>query len=506
MAVKWSENQEAVFEFVVNGRGNAIVVAVAGAGKTSTMVEAVSRYVSGRRGAKVFLGAFNKKMADELRGRVSHLSGVFAGTFHSAGFRALTFACGKQHGLKLDGNKLRDIAVAMSADRPDLVPCSATAVKIASMAKQRGLGAVASMDDIGEWYRMAEHFSLDEDLPESETLDKACRFARVLLKKSNEDLSVIDFDDMVYLPLLLRLKMLKHDIVVIDEAQDTNPTRRALARAMLAPGGRLIAVGDPHQAIFGFTGADNDSLDQIASDFSCERLELTVTYRCPKSVVRVARQYVSHITAADSAPDGIVREADYSDLMTARAGDFVLCRFNKYLVEACFALIRAGVPAKMEGRAIGEGLAKLAGKWKVKGLDALRGRLETYRDREIQKAMEKDNPGRADRVADQVDTMYVLIQRAELIGIATISGLQEMIVDMFSADADDTGLVVCCSGHRSKGLERPRVFVIGLGMSSPFATKPHELDQEVNLCYVMVTRAQEELVLVPAPVDRKEPA
>lgn len=97
-------------------------------------------------------------------------------------------------------------------------------------------------------------------------------------------LNPIDFDDMVYLPLVFKLRLFPQDWVLIDEAQDTNPTRRALAARMLKPGGRVIAVGDPRQAIYGFTGADNDALEQIAAQFSCKRMPLTVSYRCPQAV------------------------------------------------------------------------------------------------------------------------------------------------------------------------------------------------------------------------------
>ena len=142
-------------------------------------------------------------------------------------------------------------------------------------------------------------------------MDQVIAMSKVVLNKSNQNLEIIDYDDMVYLPLQRDLRMLQNDWVLIDEAQDTNPTRRALAKNMLKPGGRLVAVGDPHQAIFGFTGADNDSLNIIEQEFQCARMPLTVTYRCPKAVVQHARNWVSHITAHDSAPEGELLRMDY---------------------------------------------------------------------------------------------------------------------------------------------------------------------------------------------------
>jgi DNA helicase-2/ATP-dependent DNA helicase PcrA len=65
---------------------------------------------------------------------------------------------------------------------------------------------------------------------------------------------------MIYLPLLLNLPLSTYDNVLIDEAQDINATRRELAFRSIKAGGRIIAVGDPNQAIYGFTGADVASL------------------------------------------------------------------------------------------------------------------------------------------------------------------------------------------------------------------------------------------------------
>ncbi len=116
----------------------------------------------------------------------------------------------------------------------------------------------------------------------------------------------IDFEDMVYLPLILKCRFWRHGVVMIDEAQDTNPARRALVRALVRKGGRVIAVGDRRQAIYGFTGADADALDLIKADFNCIEFPLTITYRCPKNVVAFAQQWVSHISADETAPEGSV--------------------------------------------------------------------------------------------------------------------------------------------------------------------------------------------------------
>lgn len=495
-----SPQQQDFFDRVEDPNGgNIILEAVAGAGKTTTLVKALDRMPG-----YVFLGAYNKKMAAELRERVAGRKGVFASTFHSAGYKQLRYTYGKQHQLRIDDKKCVEIAADICKEREDLSPLAGAVVAIVSMAKQRGFGAMGvPLNLIGDaaWIEMIQYFGLEEQLPENARWDQVVAFAKVVLSRSNQNLEIIDFDDMVYLPLQRNLRMLQHEWVLIDEAQDTNPTRRALAKKMLKPGGRLIAVGDPCQAIFGFTGADNDSLLILEREFDCVRMPLTVTYRCPKAVVEHARNWVSHITAHDSAPNGEVLSADYDDdfFPSVTAGDAVLCRQNKYLVRAFFQFIRDGKAARIEGRAIGQGLSSLAGKWKVKGLDRLVDKLEAYQKKEVEKALLNKQEQRADYITDQVETLMVLIERARATGIDTVEGLRTMIDGMFADNVSDDGnMITLCSAHRSKGLEWNRVFLLGREelMPSNFARQAWQKEQERNLIYVAVTRAKQTLVEV----------
>lgn len=494
----WSNYQLDVFDFIENGTGNAIVVAVPGSGKTTTLVEGASRMKG-----KVFMGAFNKKMADELIEKTKHLKDVTASTFHSVGFKTYMKGIGKR--VTVNDKKVNLILDQIVEDRPDCSPYSSAVSKMVSLAKQRGIGLFSHIDTPEDWVDMIDHYNIMDMLPEDADVNKLICIARCVLKKSNKETTVIDFDDMIYLPLLFGFRPFKYDWVLVDEAQDTNPTRRELAKKLLKDDGRFIAVGDPNQAIFGFTGADNDSLDLIKEEFSAKELPLSVSYRCPKNVVEYSRKWVSHIQYSDSAIDGVVREASYEEILTAAPGDAILCRYNKYLVSACFALIRNGTAARIEGRTIGDGLAKLAGRWKIKNLHVLRERIEKYREREVEKARTKKNTNREDYINDTVDTLHVLINRAEELKLNTIAQLQQMILDMFSADGNEKDIVVLCSMHRSKGLEWDKVFIIGIELlPSKMAVLPWQVKQEDNLAFVAVTRAKKELVLVPAPTIKKK--
>lgn len=488
MSFKPSVQQEAYFNWIQNESGSCILEAVAGSGKTTTIVNGLE-FMTG----KIFLGAFNKLMADELQERTSIYPNVKASTFHSAGFTSLRSAYGKQFELKIDEKKTRKIADSVVEKRPDLKPLVGAVLKIVSLAKNSGFGAVVPMGDTRAWQEMIDHYDLDSDLPEDARLDQIIPFAQVVLTKSNRDLNTIDFDDMVYLPIEKKTRMFQYDWVLIDEAQDTNVTRRTLAQKMLKPSGRLVAVGDPYQAIFGFTGADNNSLELIARDFKAKRLPLSVTYRCPKLIVAHARKWVSHITAADHSADGVLAELECEKLYSkVEIGDAIICRFNKYLVKTTFALIRRGVPAKMEGRKIGEGLVQLCDRWKCKNLYDLRDKLEAYCEKETTKAQEKEQDDKVARIQDQVETMYVLIDRAEEMKLRSVEELKQMILGLFE-DGVSKKCVALMSIHKSKGLEFDRVYYLGREELHARASQPWMEDQERNLTYVAITRAKKEL-------------
>jgi superfamily I DNA/RNA helicase len=82
-----------------------------------------------------------------------------------------------------------------------------------------------------------------------------------------------------------------------------------------------------------------------------------------------------------------------------------------------------------------------------------------------------------------------------------------MILDMFGDNLGSTShLVILSSIHKAKGLEWPRVYILGRKqlMPSPYARQAWAQEQEKNLAYVAITRAQSILIDVNMPVQPKE--
>jgi DNA helicase II / ATP-dependent DNA helicase PcrA len=487
-----SPQQKAIFSWIQSDRGNAFVQAVAGAGKTTTLIEG-ARLATG---SIAFL-AFNKKIVDEISNKLVGVgSDAKAGTFHSFGFQAWRKVAPY---VKVSKGQEKNWKIYETLQIPE--GYQSFVGKAIGFAKQRALGVFGSIKDRHEWVSIVDRFDLNEELDDNHKLDEAIDFSIKALEESNKLCrTIIDFDDMIYAPVFFGASLWQYDWVFVDEAQDTNPARRALARKLVKTGGRIIFVGDRAQAIYGFTGADSDAVDQIIKEFACKELPLTVTYRCPKAIVKEAQAYVSHIQAHDSAPEGEVVSLDKReqlDCTKLEQTDAILCRKTAPLVELAFRLIRKGIACHVEGRDIGAGLAALLFKWKkIKTTDKYLEKLEAWYTKQLELLKAKGKDYQAEALTDRVDTVKALCE-----GCDTVAEVKAKIDKMF-ADSDDEGKrnnnLTLSTVHKAKGREWNTVYVYGFKkwMPSKMAKQDWQLEQERNLIYVAMTRAKKKLLLV----------
>lgn len=498
-----SPQQQAVFDWVSNSTGSAFVEAVAGSGKTTTLIRACE-LMSG----SVAFCAFNKKIALEIQSRIAPLGldGVRAGTFHSFGFSAWRrYNRGKK--IRVDARE-KTKQMLRVYDVPDEYRSAVS--HMVSLAKQSGVGVAWQPSSEKCWREIIYRYDILQDVKrnsrdvdvddEGDVEDILIEYATACLEWSRKiGTALIDFDDMIWLPISTPgVTFWRNDWVLVDEAQDTNVARRILASRMLRRGGRMLWVGDRHQAIYGFTGADANAIDIIIREFKCTQLPLTVTYRCPKSVVEVAQRYVSHIEAHETAPEGVVRDVSTrlfkaDEIPTLTPTDAILCRNTRPLVALAFQLIRDGIGCHVEGRDIGKRLTALATKWKVDTVAAMLTNLQAYRDRETEKLRAADKDYAIEALHDRLDTLVVLAD-----GCETLQQLTDKIDALFKdTDSGQRSTVTLSTVHKAKGREWARVYVLGFDvyMPSKYARQQWQRVQESNLCYVAATRAKSELVL-----------
>lgn len=490
--VKFSEYQQAVFNFIEEGQGNAAINAVAGSGKTFTIVEAARRIPSNK---SVLFLAFNKSIADELKGKLSAFRNVTCSTLHAHGFKAL-----RNFKLRMDkykSLKYGDFCLGQSqvldidSENNLIYPFKSNCRKLYDLARIN-LIKVGEEDKLAT---LAEHHNIQ---PIADEISVVCASLADAYKIPAD--GSIDFTDMLTLALSNKRYLDKYDFVFIDECQDLSAAQRELMLASLAKGGRFIAVGDPKQAINGFAGALNNSFQLIASLPNTTTLPLSVNYRCGSDIVSVAQELVPQIVAHEGAIKGEVNHVN--DLKKIQLGDMIICRKSAPLVSVCLRLLANGIAANIKGKDMGEGLKNLVVKMKAKNLHSLFIKLDEEKEK-LCKEIEKTghtNPKLSTRYitfADKIECLNIIAER-----VSSIAELKHKL-DMLFIDKTEKDIVTCSTIHKSKGLEADNVFII-VPEKLPLTFKGQkewEYEQELNLKYVAITRAKKTLNIVDVCED-----
>lgn len=476
-----SPYQAAVFEAVQSGRGHLVIEAVAGSGKTTTIVRCLSFT---RPDQSVAFVAFNKRIAEELKTRAP--AHVYVSTVHALGYANIRQAWGT---VTVDEKKVSRIVKTIlekqfaPEDQERLLDQLHMIVRLVSLAKNTlssdypSLAATYCGDLNGDG-------------------DAIFEIAAQAFSQSIADHSVIDYDDMIYYPAVGAVACRRFDWLFVDETQDLNRAQIEFVLRSVAEAGRVVAVGDRYQSIYGFRGADVSAIPNIIAALNAQTLPLSICYRCPKSHVAIAQEIVPQIEAAPGAADGLVDSVTDQEMrQIAGDGDLVLCRRNAPLVSHAFALIRQGKKAVILGREIATDLVALVKKIQKKcSEDCTMTRfvsvLTEYRTETVARLRAAEKDAQADRIDDQCQTILVVAEEC-----VTPDQIASRIDAIFS---DDRKGVTFASVHKAKGCEADRVFLLKpneLGYSKRART-PADAQQELNIAYVAYTRAKRDLVFV----------
>ena len=491
--MEYSNYQKAIFAAIKNGNSNIIVNAVAGSGKTFTIVTACKQLGLNPKDVK-FL-AFNKSIADELKVKLNGFADV--STLHAFGFSILKRLF---RNINVDANKTaRDLqnrvfslsdTITIDSQKSDINLFISNVTKIYNLCR---VNLIESNDMAAIEGIVIEH---DIDLfgDEEKVVSELLKTAYVM--PSN---NIIDYTDMIVLPLTYDKFIPKFKFVFVDECQDLNTAQRELMLAA-AKGGRFVAVGDPKQAINGFCGADCNSFYKIANLDNTIELPLSVNYRCGKNMIALAQEIVPQIQAHEGAIDGIVETITKVDKNTFKPNDMVLCRTSAPLVGMCLKLITSGITAVVKGGDIKESLLKLVDKAKTSSLNALLNYLSKEQEKLANKIIRETKCTYAEATASGryvafTDRCNCIANIAEY--TTSVKGVKDYIVKLFD-DYNTANAVVFSTAHKSKGLEADRVLIL-LPNKLPLVWKTQldwQYEQELNLKYVALTRAKKELIFI----------
>ena len=479
MKTQFSQYQQAIFDFLIEGQGNAVINAVAGAGKTFTIVNALSLIPADK---KVLFLAFNKHIATELQGRLQGISNVEVATLHSFGNKVV------RSNLKsfMDADKVKkyiDNQIPYWRIPDELVEGYANKVRrLVELAK------LSLVNSEPELFKLAFKHGI-------EVLSTEIENALQTLEATDRNNRSFDFTDMIYYPIRFNLNCTQYDFVFIDECQDLSTCQQELMKKTLKPNGRFIAVGDPNQCIYGFAGSDTASFQKLVNLPNTIQLPLSLTYRCSKKVVELAQTIVPQIKALDSAPEGVVRYN--GKVVEMQSEDLILCRMNAPLISLCIKLLKNNIKAFVKGKDIGLNLINMLKKTKKsKVADALTI-LWNERSKLVEKLVRK---GMSQTDAEHSNFIITYVDKLEAIEALSenAQSVAEVISRINSIFSDESAGVCLSTIHKAKGLEADRVFIIEPKcLPAPWVKQEWEVEQENNLAYVAYTRAKQELVFVP---------
>lgn len=462
----WSEYQTAIFDDIRHGEGHTVVDALAGSGKTSTIIEALEYIPEGR---SWLLVAFNKRIAEELKKKAPYTGGDVR-TLHSLGLRALYKKFPK---LNVANDKVDRIMKDVVGSDKKLWDVKQQIKKTVSLAKAYLIDGAEFIDFIMDNHDI-DTFEMDREIFIEKVQD--------VLRECALNTKEVDFDDMIWLPHVRRVFVQKYHYVFVDEAQDLNNAQINLSLKACKRNGRIIALGDKNQAIYGFRGASSDAISQIKTQLKAKSLPLSITYRCPVRVTKEAQRYVSHIEHAPAAKQGIVDHIESKQMLrAAEPGCFILSRTNAPLVSYALQFISKGVPASIQGKDIGDNLLNLIKKSRRKNLENFLDWLHSWEQKEVARLRKKNRD--FDHVRDKAACL-----RAIAGSCGSLAELKTKIIDLFE-DTDENDRIILSTVHKAKGLERDVVFVL-------WGTFRGGNREERNVRYVSITRSKRELYYV----------
>ena len=468
---------------------------------TATIVECAKR--CSKPGRDILFLAFNKAIASELQKRMANYPNVFCKTLHSHGYNAIQIYNKKK--IKLDSKKwygylydnLEDLTDSIFPDSTELSSFISRCLNLFDLCRINLIKATDKNSTLKAIDDVAYHHNIFEEYDEYSVVYSLLKIAYRL-----ED--TIDFTDMIVLPCMhegIKKCIQKYDLVFVDECQDLSMAQRTLLTNTIKNGGRFIGVGDENQSITGYCGSDCESFAKMRELANGKEFPLSVCYRCGKNIIDLAKTIVPDIEAFEQSPDGQVKTI--KSLNEIKPGDVILSRKSAPTVSLCLKFIASGIPAKVKGRDILEGLTKLIEKSKAKTFEDLQKYLDKEYNKILKKVARKGN--KEPECSIQAITFRDKIECIKYIAdsCSSFSEITKKLNNIFS-DYEDNRYILLSTIHKAKGLEWDRVFII-LPEHIPLKWKGQqdwEYQQEMNLKYVAITRAKKELYIVDLNLEQ----
>ncbi|WP_396908079.1 UvrD-helicase domain-containing protein [Mycolicibacterium sp.] len=452
--------QAAIVDAAARGK-DLVIQAGAGTGKTSTL----RLLASATPARKALYVAYNRTIADEAAG--SFPDHVQCRTAHSLAYGAI----GRRYAHRLNGPR------QLPARRAEILGTGWLDLRPHLSVSPAQLARIA-VDTVTRYC-----YSADDEINESHVpfqtgiigADHAALAARVLpyAQRAWSDINdrdgLLKFEHDHYVKMwALTRPTLPADVVMLDEAQDTNAVVAQVVQAQTHA--QRIAVGDSCQQLYAWRGA-SDALDTWEAD---ECLYLSQSWRFGSAIAQEANRWLTHIDTPLRLSGNPAIRSELASVDRPRA---ILCRTNAESVTQVMALLAAGRRVALAGG--GTEIRRLA-----EAVDDLKnGRRTSHPELYVfetwgalQEYVDTDRSGQ---------DLKPFVDLIDSHGAETILAAVDSLVDEKRCDT------VVSTAHKAKGREWDSVLI-----ADDF-TEPLDDDgiprTSAMLAYVAVTRARHQL-------------
>jgi DNA helicase II / ATP-dependent DNA helicase PcrA len=468
---EWSPMQQAVFHEVENPSTNILIQAVAGSGKSTTIIQA-TKYAPG---TSLFM-AFNKAIAEDIRQKGPN------GDVKTLNALGHSLMLQNRPAARLNARKQLDIIKKIMGDSNEFKDHGYTLSRVCGVAKNSAFG-LDGQPETQQFIDLIDAYAFDIPF---DFLSSAAAICREGFEQSRLDTTQFDFDDQLWVPLYERWTFPTYNNVFIDEAQDLSPIQHLMAKALREAGdSRIVAVGDRHQAIYGFRGASVHSMDELKTMFGMKELPLSISYRCAQSVVLAAQDFCPEIRWREGAPQGEIFWRDVDPQHPRLYAQYmILCRTNAPLFREILRCVREKEPCRVLSSFLDSFQSFIRG-FKTTYTSDLMTKLDRWFEREREAALAKGKRGKLAGIYDRYETIKLLCGEFKLVAD---------MVQMVKSLGESTRGPIFATIHKSKGLEHPHVYILRPDLLGGFGELTKEqVQQEDNLHYVAITRAEETL-------------
>ena len=492
----FSEEQNRIFDFAEHGIQNMIVQAVAGAGKTTTLIECANRIKSDK---KIMLLSHNRSTRDTLAEKIVDKKNVRVYTIHGLAYRMFVEHFGFNP--NIDDDKYRNYInknmnelgteAYFELPRNAKMMYKSNAFDLLNKARYNLKNSERELKRLAEKkYNMI--LIADE-----------CAFVNKILEWGYNKTDVVDFQDLLWYPSQYGYftKMYTADIIMLDEAQDASIAQQDVISRCFKRETRMFSFGDRDQAINSWCGSDTDSFEHLkdTTQFRRDSVEfpLTTNYRCGTKIIEYAKRYTkNNIHARENAPEGSVNfETHVNDI---KNGDMVLCRNISPLMEFYRLGVSQGKKMYFNGEELGKSLITAIdcsyGETPKEIIDSLKHRLiATWDFFTEESGLDKKETMTNPIILSLLDNIKAIESFPKT--VETRTDVEKFINDVFSNE--ENGGIELSTIHRAKGLEADNVFIICPSLiPSQLAESQWEIEEEKHLQYVMCTRPKNSLNFV----------